>query len=155
MMLFSCVFLPLIQAQETNLASSGEATGGGGTTSYSVGQIVYTANLDASGSVSQGVQLPFEIFEEGALAVGDFPDIQLGIKVYPNPTLSKLSLAVNGNNYDALKFKLYDLNGRLLLTAEVRDPETTIPMDDYPTATYSLVVLTNNKPLKSFKIIKK
>ncbi len=154
-MLFSCLFLPLIQAQETIPISGGDATGIGGSSSYSVGQIVYTANSSASGSTYQGVQLPFEIFDEGSLAVGGTPDIQLGIKVYPNPTLYKLTLSINGNNIDSVQYQLYDLNGRLLLTNKVRDQETTIPMDDYPSATYSLVVLKNNKPIKSFKFIKK
>ncbi len=144
-----------LQAQDALVVSGEEATGSGGTTSYSVGQIVHTTNSSASGIVFQGVQLPFEIFDEGSLAVEDIFDIQLGIKVYPNPTLSKLSLTVNRNSNNNLQYQLYDLNGRLLFKEKVRDQETTIPMDDYPSATYSLVILSNNNPIKSFKIIKK
>ena len=45
-----------LHAQESPTASGGEATGTGGTASYSVGQVVYTTNTDATGTVTQGVQ---------------------------------------------------------------------------------------------------
>ena len=50
-----------LQAQESPTATVGEATGTGGTASYSVGQVVYTTTTGTNGSVAQGVQQPFEI----------------------------------------------------------------------------------------------
>jgi hypothetical protein len=40
--------------------AGGEATGSGGSVSYSVGQVVYTTNTGINGSVAQGVQQPYE-----------------------------------------------------------------------------------------------
>ena len=51
-----------LQAQESPTAAGGEATGSGGTASYSIGQVVYTTNTGTNGSVAQGVQQPFVIF---------------------------------------------------------------------------------------------
>lgn len=51
----------LVQAQVNMTASGGNATGSLGTVSYSVGQVVYTTNIGAPGSVTQGVQQPYEI----------------------------------------------------------------------------------------------
>ena len=45
----------LMYSQETIPASGGAAIGSGGTSSYSVGQLVYTTNT-GSGTVTQGVQ---------------------------------------------------------------------------------------------------
>ncbi len=45
-----------LHAQEATLASGGNATGSGGSVSYSVGQVVYTTNIGTTGSVAQGVQ---------------------------------------------------------------------------------------------------
>ena len=43
-----------LYAQETVPATGGDATGSGGSASYSVGQMVYTTNT-GSGTVTQGV----------------------------------------------------------------------------------------------------
>ncbi|MFT7299094.1 MAG: hypothetical protein ACI9WO_001916 [Sphingobacteriales bacterium] len=45
-----------LQAQETVPATGGEATGNGGSSSYTVGQVVYTTNTGTNGSVAQGSQ---------------------------------------------------------------------------------------------------
>ena len=50
-----------LQAQQSPTATGGEATGTGGTASYSVGQVVYTTNTGTNGSMAQGVQQPYEI----------------------------------------------------------------------------------------------
>lgn len=46
-------------AQQAFVAAGGEATGAGGTASFSVGQVLDTAPTSVSGSVSQGVQQPY------------------------------------------------------------------------------------------------
>ena len=50
-----------LQAQEIPIASGAVATGIGGSSSYTVGQVVYTTNTGSNGSVAQGVQQPYEI----------------------------------------------------------------------------------------------
>jgi len=50
-----------LQAQVAIPASGGNATGTGGTVSYSVGQVFYTINTGTTGFIVQGVQQPFEI----------------------------------------------------------------------------------------------
>ena len=47
-------------AQENTVSTGANATGAGGTASYSVGQAFYITSSDPSGSVSQGVQQPIE-----------------------------------------------------------------------------------------------
>ncbi len=66
--LLIALFAPLVlgsfhvRAQESIVASGGEATGTGGSSSYSIGQVSYTSNQGTGGSVEQGVQQPFEIY---------------------------------------------------------------------------------------------
>ena len=50
-----------VQAQTSVNATGGDASGGGGSVSYSVGQVVYTTHTGTSGSVAEGVQQPYEI----------------------------------------------------------------------------------------------
>ena len=54
--------LTSLQAQEAIPATGGEASGSGGSASYTVGQVVYTTNVGTNGnSVAEGVQQPYEI----------------------------------------------------------------------------------------------
>lgn len=46
-------------AQRGNVSSGGNATGSGGSVSYSVGQVFFSSNSGASGSINQGVQQSF------------------------------------------------------------------------------------------------
>ena len=59
--------LTVLQAQNTIPASGGNATGTGGSVSYTVGQIVYTKSAGSNGSSAQGVQQPYEISVPTAL----------------------------------------------------------------------------------------
>ena len=56
-----CLFglAQIFQAQNIIPASGGNATGSGGTVSYTVGQIVYVTDTGNTGSVIQGVQQPY------------------------------------------------------------------------------------------------
>ena len=51
-----------IQAQQTNASAGGNATGSGGTVSYTIGQQEYSSFSSVGGSVNQGVQQPQEFF---------------------------------------------------------------------------------------------
>ena len=142
-----------IQAQEATLASGGDATGSGGSSSYSVGQIVYTTYTGSNGSMAQGVQQPFEI--SAVLGVDDHLGINLNLVAYPNPTTDFLNLAITDMNYKDLSYQLFDLNGRLLSNNKLLNSNTKIIMKQLSSAVYYLKIIKNQKPIKIFKIIKK
>ena len=50
-----------VQGQQTIPATGGNASGSGGSVSYTVGQILSSSISGANGSVVQGVQQPYEI----------------------------------------------------------------------------------------------
>jgi hypothetical protein len=62
--LVACLLLvtQLMYSQQTIPTSGGEVTGCGGSSSYSVGQVVYATHTGSNGSISQGVQQSYEIF---------------------------------------------------------------------------------------------
>jgi hypothetical protein len=141
-----------IIAQTTIPTSGGNATGSGGTSSYSVGQIVYTTYTGTNGSVSQGVQQPFEI--SVLTGIEEAKDISLEIAAYPNPARDFVKLIIKNFEVLNLKYRLYDFNGRLIKENVVEGNETNISMQDCLPATYILKVLQGNKEIKSFKVIK-
>ncbi len=138
-----------LHAQESPTAAGGEATGTGGTASYSVGQVVYTTATGTNGSVAQGVQQPYEI----STTVGiNETSINLEMSVYPNPTTDYLTLKVE-DNFN-LSYQLYDLQGKVIENKKVTADNTTIKMKALPKATYFLMVTDNKNTVKTFKIIK-
>ena len=141
-----------LQAQEVIPATGGNASGSGGSASYSVGQVVYTTNTGTNGSVAQGVQQPFEI--SVVTGIEEAKGINLSVSAYPNPTTDFLTLSVDNFEVSKLSYQLYDMSGRLLETKKIEGNQTSIVMSNLVPATYFLKVTEGNKKVKTFKIIK-
>jgi len=140
-----------LHAQETVTTTGGEATGSGGTTSYTVGQVAYTTNTGSNGSVVQGVQQAYEIFTVGINEI----ELNITLTAFPNPTADNLTLQINDYNNEKLSYQLYDMQGKLLSNGQIVAGQTQINMNSLPTATYFInVVNQKNKKVQSFKIIK-
>ena len=149
--------LTYLQAQQIHAsvnASGGNASGTGGSVSYSVGQVFNTTAFGTNGSVSEGVQQPFEI---SVLSGVDITGIDLYYAVYPNPTSGKLTLKLDASttpDIRSMRYQLYDVNGKMLQNDRLTEYETSIEMSNFNSATYFLKVTKNNKEVKLFKIIK-
>ena len=141
-----------LQAQSTNPASGGNASGSGGSVSYTIGQIVYTKNNGTNGSVAQGVQQPYEI--SVVTGIEEALGISLEIMVYPNPATDFVKLKIENYEVQNLRYQLYDINGSLLQDNKIVGNETNIVISNYVPAVYFLKVSDNNKVIKAFKIIK-
>ncbi len=141
-----------IHAQTTIPASGGNASGTGGTVSYSVGQIAYTYESGSNGSIIQGLQQPYEIsVVTGSKEVG----ITLAFSVYPNPVNDYMKLKISTNDLTDMSFWLYNINGNLIQNKKVVAEETLIDMQGTPSGAYFLKITSGSKELKTFKIIKK
>lgn len=141
-----------LQAQTTIPASGGNATGGGGTASYSVGQIVYTTNTNSNGSVAQGVQQPYEI--SIVTGIKEALGISLEVSVYPNPAQNFITLNIKNYEVENLRYELYDINGSLIKENKVEGNEIQILIHNLKPSVYFLKVTENNKVIKTFKIVK-
>jgi hypothetical protein len=140
-------------SQESILASGGTAIGSGGTSSYSVGEIFVGTQTGTNGSVAQGTQQPFEV---STLGNDEFPQINLEMSVYPNPTIDKLNLLIGNEQWSNLTYQFFDINGKILSeNKKIAAPETSISMQIFSQGIYFLVIKDSKKTIKTFKIIKK
>ena len=151
-LLFLGLGLTGVQAQTSVNATGGDASGGGGSVSYSVGQVVYTTHTGTSGSVAEGVQQPYEISVVTGLE--EAQSINLSVTAYPNPTTDYLTLRIDEFEISNLSFQLYDMNGKLLQNEKITGNQTSIVMSNLLPATYFVKVIRGNKEVKTFKIIK-
>jgi hypothetical protein len=141
-----------IFAQETIPAGGGNASGSGGSVSYTIGQVVYTKNTGTTGSVTQGIQQPFEI--SVVTGIEDIAGTSMSLSVYPNPAYNFLILKIEGYEITKLTWQLFDLDGKLLEFKNVVNSETSIDMSNHIPACYFLKVIKDNEELRTFKIIK-
>ena len=141
-----------IQAQETIPTSGGEATGSGGTVSYSVGQLLSNMNIGSNGTVTQGVQQTIEFV---VLSNPELIALTLSAVTYPNPTTDYIVLSLTDATLTDLSYTMFDLQGRLVTKAKVEQEATQIAMKNLAIGVYILKINQNNQELKTFKIIKK
>jgi len=154
-LLFITCFFPNAKAQQSINAAGNNASGSGGSVSYSVGQVTYQTNTGANGSVAQGVQQPYEI--SVVMGIDEAKDINLTVSAYPNPTTDYLELKVDASttlSIQSMSYQLYDITGKLLQSEKINANQTSIVMSNLAPATYFVKITEGNKELKTFKIIK-
>ncbi|HRW62637.1 MAG TPA: T9SS type A sorting domain-containing protein [Bacteroidales bacterium] len=152
-LLFLLVILGLnkLQAQEVIAVSGNESTSTEGTSSYTIGQIVYETYSGTNGTIAQGVQQAYEI--SVISGINPEKEIIIDCQIFPNPTINDLTLKIENYNNEAFSYFLYDINGYVLENNKIISNETIIPTQNLTPATYFLKV-TDHKDEKIFKIIK-
>jgi len=153
-------------AQEAIPASGGNATGQGGSASFTVGQVVYTVLSGEGNLVIQGVQQPYEI--SVVTSSEEIPITGIDVLAYPNPATDFVTLRIESTlNQDLqpLTYELFDMAGRVLEKQNITSNYTNIRMNHLPSSTYFLKVYNtsgtrlsepnSSVQTKTFKIIKK
>jgi hypothetical protein len=148
-----CCFLNFSYAQQAIIATGGNASGSGGTISYSVGQVSYNRLTGTGVFIIEGVQQPYEI--SVVTSIESTEGITLACTVYPNPVAGFLHLVTGPTNSDKLFYRLFDMNGVLLLENRVENSDTEIFIGNFPASIYFLKVIKNNSEIKVFKIVKR
>jgi hypothetical protein len=154
--LFALLLLGLglsgLQAQESLSPTGNDATGSGGSVSYTVGQLVYKTHTGANGSVAEGVQQAYEI--SVPTAIEESQGINLSVSAYPNPINDYLTLSIDNFDLSNLTYQLYDMRGKLLQSERITGRQISIVMRNLVPATYFVKVIQNQREIKTFKIIK-
>jgi hypothetical protein len=140
-----------VHSQEALPVSGGTAAGSGGSASYTVGQVFYTSHTTTAGSVSQGVQHPFEF---QTLSNAALTTVNLTAVTYPNPTKDFIILKITDSALHNLRYTLFDINGKAIASGSITESSTQVQMKYLSIGAYVLKVSQKNKALKSFKILK-
>ena len=145
------IFINSTKAQAVSLASGGNATGSGGTISFSVGQVADIKATGTNGSVGAGIQQPYEIF-----IITGIKNNQLNItnKLFPNPTTDFITLDIKDADIKDLFYTLTDINGKTLIQQNIANSSTNISMVDFSTGVYFLNISNKDNQIQSYKILK-
>ena len=101
-LLLLCGYSFATVAQRSTVSEGGEATGSGGTASYSIGQTLYVTNSSEAGTVSQGVQQSYII---KAITGLDELGISLNLTAYPNPATDFVQLKIESEMLTGISYQ--------------------------------------------------
>lgn len=136
-------------SQQNTVTSGGDASGAGGSYSYSIGQVDYINNSGSNGNVHEGVQQPYEFFNE----VGLDEEFLVVTNIYPNPSTDIIVVETDESRTD-LEYMIYDANGKVLGSGEITSSKTEIDVSSFATGQYILKISNTQKIIESIKIIK-
>lgn len=153
----SFLFLTAISASLTGqevIATTGgiQEDENGNSISFTLGETISSTLTNGDGiTLTQGFQQPSFTIS----TVAENHDIDYSIKAYPNPADDYIILEVDKVSYNDTRFKLFDLNGRLLKEKPISGTETTIHFQEFTPGVYYLHVIDNQKIVKVLSVIKK
>jgi len=137
-------------AQSGVVATGANATGSGGSVSFSVGEIDYQNYVTVHGALYGGVQHPFEM----TTGISATPLLAGDVMLCPNPageyTLLRLSDKVSATNY-----RLLNLCGQTIRREPVTGLLTVILLGEMPSGCYMLELYESAKVVKSLLFMKK
>ena len=155
-LLLGIVFLSsasLADCQNAIPATGGDASSSQGSSSYTLGQVFYSTNNGTTGNLTQGVQQAFEFNTLGTSAPNN---IRLKAITFPNPTVDFVILKITDSVVlDNLAYTLFDFSGKSISKQAITSDVTQIKMMHLSMGVYLLKITKLNKPIKTFKIIKK
>jgi len=80
--------------------------------------------------------------------------VSLTAVTYPNPTKDFIILKITDKGIDNLRYTLFDVNGKSIVSDVIANSSTQIQMKHLSIGAYVLKVSQKNHALKTFKIIK-
>jgi len=142
-----------LHAQDAIVSSCQDVVGNGGSLSYSVGQLACSCKEGTNGTLTEGVQQPYEI--SILTGVEEVKSGTIKCMVYPNPVSNFLIIKTGNYEEMDLAYQLYTSNGKLIEAKRTTGKETYVTLNNLLPAPYLLQVCLDHKVLKVFKIIKK
>ena len=139
------------KAQENSVTSGGDASGAGGTVTFSIGQVFYGNTVDFDGnSINEGVQQPYVVE-----VVTSIQTENIEIELFPNPTTDLAYLKFkSGRTISDLTYSLTDIHSRIISNKTTLSENNEIDLSALANGVYLLNVRDEKQTIKSFRIIK-
>lgn len=133
-------------AQKNTVATGGDASGSGGSASYTVGQIDYINVDNGAHNMNAGVQQPYEFYTVG------IEELTFNIELFPNPSQDELHLTLE--QFTDLNCKIYEANGRIIEERKTLGADNVFQVSTWAKGMYNLVLFNKDKSVQNIKIIK-
>ena len=154
LMLWFLTCPPGAAGQDAVPAAGGDASGSGGSVSFSFGQLIYNTYVGSSGSVVEGMQQPFEI----SLITG-MEGIQisgLSLSLYPNPANDLLTAELKHARGagQLITLEVFDAYGKRMHVFTLVEGLTTLTISDLTPGLYFIRAFDGIQSIQTYKLIK-
>jgi hypothetical protein len=136
-------------AQQDVVAGGGNASSTSGSISYSIGQVVYTNESNAAGSIQLGVQQAYAVTP---IAVHE-PWRELVVGLYPNPTRGQLLIEMP-QFIPGITASIFDMKGSLVEQLPLQSAKTLLSAETWPAAQYIIQLSDASGNSSEYKLIK-
>ncbi|NQZ76798.1 MAG: T9SS type A sorting domain-containing protein [Ekhidna sp.] len=133
--------------QTATTSASGSVVASSGSITYVVGQVTNQTEPQLRFGVLQVIETTSEALSAEPL--------DLDFQIFPNPTSQYLSLSHNSGSVTSLSYRVFDLEGRVVLQGIVNEREMLIDFSKQKPQVYQLMIQNENQLIKTFKIVKK
>ena len=117
--------------------------------SWSIGETVTETHQNTTNVLTQG----FHQNTYTVLAVDDH-NFHFEMRAYPNPATDLITLEFEKYANNKFTVMVTDINGKILQSKPIDSQYLPLNFSSYAPGTYFLVIKQQNKPVKSFKILK-
>jgi hypothetical protein len=148
-----CVIIGLaisLHAQEAVVASGNYHQNASGSISWGLGETAIQTLTAGENIITQGFQQTRLIIT----SVNELPGIDFTISAYPNPAHDFINLKVDKEDFEKIRYELFDQNGRILKAETFETNPVIISFQGRSAGIYFVRVISGNLELKTFKIVK-
>ncbi|MFD1315891.1 T9SS type A sorting domain-containing protein [Namhaeicola litoreus] len=118
-----------------------------GSLNATLGEIAIATDQSSEGIITQG----FHQTNLSVLSVDDF-DPQLKVSLYPNPSPDLFHIEME--DFTTAIVKVYNVHGQLMLDQILDNNNSEVHTEQLKKGMYFLTVFKNDKPIKTYKILK-
>lgn len=136
-----------VYAQVAVATAGAEATGSGGTVSWTLGQVAFETSESAGGSVQRGVQQPYEW-----LVLSTDETTPPTVSVWPNPTMDQVRLEWTEPLPHDARYTLCNSAGAVVHEGSATGTALLIPLERHAAGRYVVRVLANGRVLHTLTI---
>lgn len=141
-----------LNAQLQVISSAGDhAKSSNGSISWTLGEVVTATHSGSGVLLTQGFQ---QSNLEITTAVEEPQNLEIQIRAYPNPVQNRLTVEIQHREDVPLSLQLYDINGKLLKSRQIKTSRQNLNLEEYAQGQYILQVRSGQDLMKSFQIVK-
>jgi hypothetical protein len=144
---FSLLFTLSLSAQEVVSTQGSSYSNASGAIDFTIGEVIINTGTSGSVSLTQG----FHQTNWKFLGLTDFESSYM-VSVFPNPT--EEFLTIQTDNFEQVKYVLFDEQGKIVLQGNLTNPQTQLQVKQLANGIYTLSLSKEKLLLKTMKLVK-
>ncbi len=130
-------------------AAGGHFKSSGGSTNFTVGQVVYVLKKGTGSYLNEGVQ---QVYTKKTTPIEELVYLK-EVQLYPNPTHETMTLILSSKEDIQIRYTIMDYLGKEIRNGNILSEKSEISLRDLPSGNY-FISLKSKKEIRIFKMVK-